>query len=227
MPFLTIIQEANFFLEWMTYPPGSTIFVLLLATATGIISSLLNRWLIDTEEMERKQKQIKEHQLEKERIIKLAETDVDRYRKQRKRWERKETVLKQTQQSMAMQRLKPTCVTFVPMIIIFWILNSVFTKDGVALPVALSPMNPWDIPFLNNYVMAHTTNMPEWTAKVYGAPIKIETYYGWINFVSWYFLCSLGVSTIIQRLLKLQTQATGGMDQMFGQKAQYKEFPDV
>jgi uncharacterized membrane protein (DUF106 family) len=227
MPILTIIQDANFFLEWMKYPPGSTIFVLLLATATGIISSLLNKWLIDTGEMERKQKQIKEHQLEKEKIIKLAETDVEKYRKERKRWERKDTILKQTQQSMALQRLKPTLVTFVPMIIIFWVLNTVFTKNGVALPVALSPMNPWDVPFLNNYVMAHTDQIYEWTALIYGKPIKIETYHGWINFVSWYFLCSLGVSTIIQRLLKLQTQSTGGMDQMFGQRAQYKEFPNV
>ena len=51
---------------------------------------------------------------------------------------------------------------------------------------------------------------------------------GWINFTGWYFLCSFGVNTLVQRLLKLQTQASGGMEQMMGgSRAKGIEFPDV
>jgi len=194
---------ANAFVEWVTTPPISMIFVLLLALTTALISTLLTKWLTDTDEIARKQKQIKAHEEEKSKIIDLAEVDPDRYRKQRKRWERKEEMLKQTQQKMSLQRLKPTCITFLPMIIIFSFVSQLFR----GAPIALSPMHANDIPFIGNFIRA--------------GPI-------WINFTAWYFLCSLGINTLVQRLLKLQTQASGGMGQMMGgSKTKALEFPDV
>ena len=193
----------NVFMDWISEPPGSMVFVLLLALITGLISSLLTRWLVDTEEVERKQKQIKAHEEEKEKIINMAEKDPERYRKNRKRWERKEMMLKKTQQSMALQRLKPTCVTFVPMIVIFTVVRMIFTNN----PVALSPMNANDVPLIGNFIAADAL---------------------WINFTAWYFLCSLGISTLLQRFFKLQTQASGGMGKAFGAtKGKGLEFPDV
>lgn len=193
----------NAFMDWISEPPGSMVFVLSLALATGLISSLLTRWLVDAEEVERKQKQIKAHEEEKEKIIDMAETDSERYRKNRKRWERKDMMLKKTQQSMALQRLKPTCVTFVPMIIIFTLVRMIFTSN----PVALSPMNANDVPLIGNFISAGAV---------------------WINFTAWYFLCSLGISTLFQRFFKLQTQASGGIGKAFGgTKGKGLEFPDV
>lgn len=192
------------FKELITTPPGSMFFVLILALLTGLISSLLTKWLIDTEEIERKQRQIKKHEEDKEKIIDLAENDINRYRKERKKWERKDQILKKTQQRMAIQRLKPTCITFIPMIVIFTIVRMLLTND----PVALSPMHANDIPFIGGLIAA-------------GKSI-------WINFTAWYFLCSLGISTLIQRVLKIQTQASGGMGKAFGGgKAKALEFPDV
>ena len=113
-------------------------------------------------------------------------------------------MLKKTQQRMALQRMKPTCVTFLPMIIIFGVLNSVVFSGA---QVALSPMHANDIPLIGNFISAGNI---------------------WINFTAWYFLCSLGINTLVQRLLKLQSQASGGMGGMFaGQKAKALEFPDV
>ena len=177
--------------------------ILLLASATGLISTILTRWLVDTEEVERKQKQIKAHEEEKEKIIEMAETDTERYRKNRKRWERKDVMFKKTQQSMGLQRLKPTCITFVPMIIIFTLVRMIFNGS----PVALSPMNANDVPFIGDFIAAD--------------PL-------WINFTAWYFLCSLGISTLLQRIFRLQTQASGGMGRAFGgAKGKGLEFPDV
>ena len=194
----------NAFIDLIDSPPGSMFFVLFVALTTALISTGLTKWLVDTEEINRKQKQIKSHEEEKQRVVDMAETDPERYRKARKRYERKDAMLKKTQQKMAMQRLKPTCVTFLPMIIIFSVIRTIFNSN----PVALSPMHANDCFMIGDYIKAGNTI--------------------WINFTAWYFLCSLGINTMVQRLLKLQTQASGGMGGMFaGQKAKALEFPDV
>ncbi|MFX1389230.1 MAG: EMC3/TMCO1 family protein [Promethearchaeota archaeon] len=199
---LSIIFQ-NAFLDWITTPPGSMIFVLLLALATATISTLLTRLLVDTDEINRKQMQIKAHEEEKQKIIDLAEVDPERYRKARKKWERKNAMYKQTQQRMSLQRMKPTCITFLPMIIIFAFMNMLFSGKAVAM----SPMNANDVPLIGGFIAAGNL---------------------FINFTAWYFLCSLGINTLVQRILKLQSQASGGMGGMFaGQKAKALEFPDV
>jgi uncharacterized membrane protein (DUF106 family) len=201
---MILLIFKNAFEDLIDSPPGSMFFILFIAVATALISTGLTKWLTDTGEINRKQKQIKAHEEEKQKIVDLAETDPERYKKARKRWERKDAMLKKTQQSMAMQRLKPTCITFVPMIIIFGVIRNIF-RSG---PVALSPMHANDCFLIGDYIKA-------------GNSI-------WINFTAWYFLCSLGINTLVQRILKLQTQSSGGMGGMFaGQKAKALEFPDV
>ena len=220
---LTVFQ--NPFLDWIGTPPGAMIAVLLLATTTALISMGLTKWLVDTDEINRKQVQMKAHNEEKEKIIELAEVDPERYRKFRKKWERKDEMFKQSQQKMALQRLKPTCITFLPMIIIFGIVNTFF--GGV--PIALTAMNANDIPLIGGILAASTGKLaPPWTEAFYGVPTIISITHGWIGFTAWYFLCSLGINTLIQRIFKLQTQASGGMGQMMGGgKAKSLEFPDV
>ncbi|MCK4381161.1 MAG: DUF106 domain-containing protein [Candidatus Lokiarchaeota archaeon] len=200
---LSLIFQKSF-LDLIGTPPGSMLFVLLLSVLTATISTLLTRWLVDTEEINRKQTQIKAHEEEKQKIVELAEVDPERYRKARKKWERKDVMLKKTQSRMSLQRMKPTCVTILPMMIIFGVLNA-FVFSGAQ--VALSPMHANDIPLIGNFISAGAI---------------------WINFTAWYFLCSLGLNTLIQRLMKIQSQASGGMGGMFaGQKAKALEFPDV
>lgn len=198
---LFVFQNA--FLDFISRPPGSMLFVMLLAITSSLISVALTKLLVDTDQINRKQKQIKAHEEEKEKIIALAEVDVERYRKARKRWERKQTMYKQSQQKMSFQRMKPACITFVPMMIIFGIVNTILAGK----PVAMSPMNANDIPLIGAFISAGKVNL---------------------NFTAWYFLCSLGLNTMVQRILKLQTQASGGMGGMFaGQKVKGLEFPEV
>jgi uncharacterized membrane protein (DUF106 family) len=227
--FFIIAQGANAFVEWIKYPPGSMIFILLLATVTALISTGLTKWLVDTDEINRKQILMKAHQEEKAKIIEIAEIDPERYRKLRKRWERKDEMFKQTKQKMGLQRLKPTCITFLPMIIIFGVLRAIFYPGGIPYPVALSPMNANDVPLIGGMLSAQTgKNILPWTLLVYGIELAITIDFGWINFTAWYFLCSFGINTLIQRLLKLQTQAVGGMEQMMGgTRAKAMEFPNI
>ncbi len=222
---LLLLQESNAFIDWISYPPGSMIFIILMAITTSLISTGLTKWLVDTSEINRKQVIKKAHDEEKSKIIDIAETDPERYRKLRKRWERLDKMIKTSQQKMSLKRMLPSCITFVPMIVIFSVVRGLF---GVANPVALSPMNANDVPLIGQMMAGFTTDSPEWTALIYGFIRNIGVNDGWINFTGWYFLCSFGINTLIQRLLKLQTQAQGGMEQMMGgSKAKGLDFPDV
>ena len=204
---MTLLMIAQ---EWYTSSPGSLYFILLLSTIIAIASVILTKLLVDTAELERKQKQIKAHNEDKKKIIELAETDVDRYHKQRKKWERKDIMLKKTQQGMSMQRMKPTLITFAPMLIIFWVLRGIYGND----PIAASPINPSLWGLLDFFIGMGLAGEEDGIA--------------WLNFTAWYFVCSLGINTLLQRILKLQTQASGGMEQMFtGQQASTLQFPDV
>lgn len=222
---LLLLQDPNAFVEWLSYPPGSMIFILLLSIVTALISTGLTKWLVDTDEINRKQVIKKAHDEEKQKIIDIAEIDPERYRKLKKRWERLDTMIKQSQQKLALKRMLPSCITFVPMIIIFSVVRGFY---GNANPVALSPMNANDVPLIGGMMAGITGPGAPWIALVYGVDRYIGITQGWINFTAWYFLCSFGVNTLIQRLLKLQTQAQGGMEQMMGGgKAKALEFPDV
>jgi uncharacterized membrane protein (DUF106 family) len=220
---LIIFQD---FLDLIKYPPGSMIFIMLLATTTALISTGLTKWLVDTNEINRKQVIKKAHDEEKAKIIDIAETDPERYRKLRKRWERLDSMIKTSQQKMSLKRMLPSCITFLPMIIIFSVVRGLYDPSN---PVALSPMNANDVPFIGDMMAAYTIGDPAaWTALVYGLATTVGKSAGWINFTAWYFICSFGINTLIQRLLKLQTQAQGGMEQMMGgSKAKGLEFPDI
>jgi uncharacterized membrane protein (DUF106 family) len=220
-----LLQESNAFLDWISYPPGAMIFILLMASISAIISTGLTKWLIDTDEINRKQVISKAHDEEKAKIIELAETDPEKYNKLRKRWERLDSMLKQSQQKMALRRMLPSCITFVPMIVLFSLVRGIFLNN----PVALSPMNANDVALIGNMMAGFTGDtVYPWTALVYGAARTLGLEAGWINFTAWYFLSSFGVSTLIQRVFKLQTQASGGMEQMMGGgKAKSLEFPKV
>ena len=108
-------------------------------------------------------------------------------------------MLKQSQQKMAMKRMLPSCITFVPMIIIFSVVRGIFLNN----PIALSPMNANDVLFIGPMMAAGTSGSPFWTALVYGGPKIITLNDGWINFTAWYFLSSFCISTLIQRIFKL------------------------
>ncbi len=182
-------------MAWMSTPPGSTIFVLLLSLLLSTGTSLLTRLLTDPVEQARKQAIIKEHQTQKKELEKMEKENPNRYAKELIRWKRREKAVQKMQQNMSLSRLKPTCITFLPMMLIFFLLNGIYSPGGVAIAVALPAMNPTRIPFLGDYVGA---------AKLGG----------WINFFTWYFLCSFGVGSVIQRLFGVAQQTS--MSQMLG-----------
>jgi uncharacterized membrane protein (DUF106 family) len=130
--------------------------------------------------------------------------------------------MKKMNQKITFARLKPTCITFIPLIVFFYLIRSLYTPEGssVQLPVARPPMNPMEeFPaFLTVFLRARLYS-------VFG-DITIES--GFIGFSGWYMLCSFMVSTIMQRLFGIAktTQQSGkGGGGLFDSTAQM-ELPD-
>ncbi|MBD3351682.1 MAG: DUF106 domain-containing protein [Candidatus Lokiarchaeota archaeon] len=192
--FLTVIQR----------PPGSTIFVIFLSIGIGMFTVGLQKLLSNPKRLLEKQKQIKDHQAKRKEIEELQEKNPKRYQKELSKWERRDPFIQKMQQKMSLSRLKPTCITFLPMIIFFTALRGFYTYNGVPLPVAIPPMNANDVFYIGNMMAGYIDG-------VFG-PAK-----GMINFTAWYFLNSFTFSTTMQKLFGLQTVSGGGLGDMFDQ----------
>lgn len=172
------------------------LFVLCLSAALSFITSLLTRLLLDPRELARKQEIIKEHQDQKKALERMKEENPKKYQKEFIRWKRREKAVQKMQQSMSFSRMKPTCITLVPTLVLFFVLNSIYGGLDVALP----PMSPYrliSVPIIGTYLNSAATP-------------------GWISFITWYWLCSLSTGSIIQRLLGVAQQTS--FTNLFGQQ---------
>ncbi len=203
------------FLLSVKYPPGSLWFILVISIFVSFLSTALNKLLIDQAALEEKQKVIKEHMTKKKYLSELAEKDPKRYAKEYRAWKKVDPSINKMQQKMSLERLKPMCVTFLPIILFFTLLRNFYSVDGVFTPVAKPPMNPWDLFYVGP--MMHAS----FKSTIRDIPVSE----GWINFTAYYFLCSLAMSTFIQKIMGVQRpdQAGGGMGSMFDQQIQLPE----
>ena len=194
------------FVEWLRYPPGAMFFIIFISLTVTLISIGLNKLLLDPKALLVKQQRIKDHQAERKKLEEMEETSPKKYAKEIVKWERRDKSVQKMQQKMSLERLKPTCITFVPMILIFTVIRRFFGVSSAANPpIALPPMNPTTIP------LKFLTNMMSGTNSL--IPIEI----GWINYTAFYFMCSFTISMILQRLFKMVPVSGGGMGNIFEQ----------
>ncbi len=187
------------FIAMVSVPPHSLWFIILVSFIVSMVSTLLNRVVLDTNQMSRQQDIITEHGKWKKELQKMAEENPKKYAKEYVKFQRKDASIQKMQQKMSLSRMKPMCITFVPMIVMFYLLRTLYTQHGNPSPVACPPMNPWDIYYVGN--MMHAS----FQSTIRDIPVSE----GWINFTTYYFLCSLGLNTVIQKVFGIQ-KATGG-----------------
>jgi uncharacterized membrane protein (DUF106 family) len=196
------------FVRWIAYPPGSMFLILAVSLGVTIMSIGLTRLLIDPKKLKEKQERVSEHQKEKKEIEKLKEINPKKYQKEMLKWERQDKAVQKMNQKMSLERLKPTCITFIPMLVMFWLIRNFYGN----LPVAIPPMNANDVPYIGAMMAA--------AAETIG--ITFET--GMINFTAWYFLTSFGMNTLIQKLLGMTPAGgAGGFGQLFDQSKYQKK----
>ncbi len=198
------------FVNLVRFPPGSMLFILVVSTFVALVSTGLNKVLVDHDEMNRKKALVDEHNKKKKYLQELSESDPKKYAKEYKMWKRRDASMQKIQQSTAMTQLKPTCATFLPMILFFYALRNFYTIGENYIPIAAPPMNPSDLIYVGQ--MMH--------ASIESSIRNINPEEGWINFTGFYFLCSFSMNTFIQKIFGVQRPqpAGGGMGSMFDQK---------
>ncbi len=210
---LDVIPGGPQFRYAIQQPPYSMLFILVFSLVINLSSTMLGKALIDTGELQRKTKIIKEHNLEKKEVEKLKGTDFKQYQKRMIKVKRMEASVKKMTQSISMQRMKPSCVTFIPMIALFFFIRILFEVpmtigvagsdfwfgiDGGNVGIAKMVMNPWpELSFLAAYLFP-SPNINYWASS------------GYISFTAFYFLCSFSLGVIVQRLSGMATGGMGG-----------------
>jgi uncharacterized membrane protein (DUF106 family) len=168
-------------------PPYSTIFVMLVSLAVSFFSTLLSRRMLDVEKLRRYTRETKEYQ--SKRIKALRSSD----RKLLKYLEDNEAYFKKIQSELTFMRLRPLLYTFIPLMLVFFIMNDYFgTGDSV---VAIIPFNLWDNLII--IPLKHIGLLPEIQTAAENAGYFIPSYIGW------YVLTSITFGTLIQKIAGL------------------------
>ncbi len=125
--------------------PYSTIFIVLISFISSLVTTLLNRKFVDSRLLAEWQKEIAEWNAKRE----LAKKTGDK--KLMAKVKKQEIRIMQIRAKISGQQMKTTLVTFVPFLILWWILIGFYGNN----PVAFIPLfwNKTGIPFFFWYVI--------------------------------------------------------------------------
>jgi uncharacterized membrane protein (DUF106 family) len=158
-------------LEPLTRMPLSAPFIVLVSVSLALLSIFATKKFTDVDEMKEKMKEIREWQAKMNKArstmdpVLLNEVMAQQQR-----------ILKLNQEVMG-SRMKPCCVTYLPIIIVFFLLSSIYGSSIVAI----IPFNVGRIPFFE----------PAFGVTVPGG-FGLQYFY-------WYFLASLGLGSLLRR----------------------------
>ena len=161
-------------------PSNPALTVLIIAFIVSLITTVANKYLVDQDELNKKQLEMKEFNKE------LREAQKRGDGKKLAEMQAKQAELMQEQTAMMTDQFKPIFVTFVPIILIFfWMRTSAIHNLVIILPktvywVTLTPL--WHV--LGSFL--------------YGGKATIPYGIGWLL---WYMICTFGMSQIIRKFL--------------------------
>ena len=159
-------------LQTISTMPGSTILVTLVAIGIALLSIWATRRFTDMEKMQADMEEIKAWQ--------------ERFKKARKSMDPIELQqvmddqgrIMRLQSAMMTSRMKPMCIYYIPLLIVWGILSTIFGNSVVAI----IPFNIHKVlPFLTGFIGAPTTGG-----------------FG-LSFYGYYLLVALGLGNIIRR----------------------------
>lgn len=108
-------------------PPGGTLFIFLLSFSLSAITALANRYLVDVKLSKSYNEEVKAWFKE------FNEAKKNNDRKLMAKLNRAKTEIDKAQATISKQRLKITAITFVPFILVFYILSSIYSNTIVAV----------------------------------------------------------------------------------------------
>ena len=153
-----------------------------LGLVTG--TSLLARIMMDIPRLKRYQKEI-------EKFKKMEkEANETKNRKLMLKVKRKQKYIEKIRTKMMWQRFKPTLITIIPFMVLFFILNYFFS----GIIVAFFPFNAWEAPIFGMFIS--------------GRPISPRGF--GLYFFGYYLTSSFGFSFVIQKVMGIKFAGGGG-----------------
>ena len=183
MDFLSdLFNLPNAFLQIVpNYPPYSSIFVIFASVAVSLLSTLITRRMIDVDKLARYSREAKEFQSLRMKAMRSQD------RKLLKKVEDNEDRAKKIQSELMTMRLRPLLYTFLPIIIVFTLMNGYFgARDAI---VAIIPFNLWDSLII--IPIQHDILKYPWHG--YFVP----------SYIGWYFFASIVFGAAIQKIAGL------------------------
>lgn len=166
-------------------PPFSSIFILMVSFFVSLGSTLVSRYMIDTNRLAVLTKETKKYNKLKMQAVKKADTKL------KLKVDRLADKNKKLQSELTMMRMKPILFTFVPLMLVFFLMADIYRGDAIpaVIPFSLPEYMP---PILN---LLHIGDN------------KYET--GWGNvfrpdYIWWYFGGSITFGSIFQKIAGLQ-----------------------
>lgn len=155
----------------ITQIPASTIFILLLALALNFIANFVISKKVNLEYAREVQAVYSTFQKEFREALKSGD------RARIEKMKRKEKQMRDMMMKVNSERMRASFYYLIPFMIIFFVLNSVFSGKVVALS-----------PFQFNLWFVRTV-------------AQVDGFYG-LDFISWYIVTSIALNLIISKLMK-------------------------
>lgn len=161
-------------------PSNPVLTVFFVALAVSIFTTVVNKLLVDHDEMYEIRQEMNEFQKE------LREAQQSGDSKQLAKLQAKQVDFMEKQSKMMTSSFKPAIVTMVPVLLVYWWMRSTVINDLIV-----------QLPFTVYYA----TLTPLWHTIgpfIYGGQANIPYVMGWLL---WYLLCTLGISQILRKFM--------------------------
>ncbi len=119
-----------------TSPPLSSLFILGMSFIVSLASSLLSRYMIDIDKLERLTRETKAYNKMRMQMMKTADS------KMKLKYERNADRMRKMQSELTMMNMKPLLIMMIPLMAVFAIFSGYFSwkvvtelVDGVNIPV--------------------------------------------------------------------------------------------
>ena len=172
-------------------PPGATIFVVIFSSLLSLFIALVSRAMINMEELKRYTREIKKFQDLKKKSMQTAD------KKLAIRIKRKEAYIQRIQKKMMSQRFKPMAIYFILLLIMFYLLRGTYPAPTLTFLDA-------GVGIASGEWIGYTNVLPfAIPGHRFGTAAPWDTSHTILSFVWFYFIVSLTIGSVIQRVLGL------------------------
>ncbi|MFX1450060.1 MAG: EMC3/TMCO1 family protein [Promethearchaeota archaeon] len=218
----TVWAPIRYFLKYNLHI--SFIVVTIFALALALISNSVSYIILDLPRLKRYQVEIKRWTDQEKRIKELKDAGTPN-KKLALKVKRKKKYIEKIRREVASERMKPTFFTMVPFMVIFIILNGYIFPTASGVVVAIFPFNIYKVPiigampylgpindgtkFIARFVQLLPIDLGNGFAisSSYFFQILYKCNNGYyLYFTAWYFICTFGFNSILQRLMGLNLE---------------------